>query len=154
MNLDYRKPSYRMFCAAVAAALSLPFAACGEKPPAATATAKIESAADVTAREAKQATAAAEKKKAEEAARKADVAKKAAEDKAAADTAQAAKVKAALVATPGLKNLALDVRSSGAEVALFGTVDSKAQRRKAEKVAAQVPGVKSVKNELKIVKGS
>ena len=141
MNLDYRKPSYRAFCAAAAAALGLSLAACGEKPPADTASAKIESAADVAARQAKQAAAAAEKKKA-------------ADEKTAVDAALADKVKAALVATPGLKNLAMDVRSSDGEVTLFGTVDNNAQRRKADKVAAGVPGVKSVKNELQIVKGS
>ena len=154
MNLDYRKPSYRAFCAAAAAALGLSLAACGEKPPADTASAKIESAADVAARQAKQAAAAAEKKKAEEEKRKADAAKKAADEKTAVDAALADKVKAALVATPGLKNLAMDVRSSDGEVTLFGTVDNNAQRRKADKVAAGVPGVKSVKNELQIVKGS
>ncbi len=150
MNLDYRKPSYRVFCAAVAAALALSLAACGDKPPAETATAKSESAADVAARQAKQAAAAA----AEEAKKKADAAKKAADEKTAADTAFADKVKAALVATPGLKNLAMDVRASDGEVTLFGTVDTNAQRRKAEKVTAGVPGVKSVKNELQIVRGS
>ena len=63
-------------------------------------------------------------------------------------------MKAALLATPGLKNLAMDVRSSGGAVTLFGTADNNAQRRQAEKVAAGVPGVKSVKDELKIVRGS
>jgi len=143
-----------MFRAALAGAFVLSLGACGEKPPAEAAAAKIESAADVAARQAKQAAVEAEKKKAEEEKRTADAARKAADDKAAAETAFAAKVKAALVATPGLKHLALDVRSSDGEVTLFGTVDSKAQLRKAEKVAAGVPGVKSVKNELKIVKGS
>ena len=147
MNLDCRKLGYRVFCAAAAAALALSLAACGEKPSPETATAKIEGAADVAARQATQAVAAAEKKKT-------DAANKAAGEKAAADTALAAKVKAALVATPGLKNLAMDVRASDGEVTLFGTADSNAQRRQAEKVAAGVPGVKSVKDELKIVRGS
>ena len=66
----------------------------------------------------------------------------------------AEKVKAAIVATPGLKGMAVDARSSGGEVTLFGTADSEAQRRQAQKVAAGVPGVKSVKDELKIVRGS
>ncbi|MFH1043531.1 MAG: BON domain-containing protein [Pseudomonadota bacterium] len=154
MKPDRNKRSCRVFCAALAAGLALSLAACGDKPPAESATAKIESAADMAARQAKQAAAAAEQKKAEEEKRKTDAAKKAADEKTAAASALADKVKAALVATPGLKNLALDVRSSGGEVTLFGTVDTKAQRSQAEKVAAGVRGVKSVKNELKIVKGS
>jgi osmotically-inducible protein OsmY len=154
MNLDYGKLSYRVFCAAAAAALALSLAACGEKPPAGTASAKIDSAADVAARQAKQAAAAAEKKKAEEEKRKADAANKAAAEKTAADPALADKVKAALVAAPGLKDLAMDVHSSDGAATLYGTVDTNAQRRKAEKVAAGVPGVKSVKDELQIVKGS
>lgn len=150
MNFDDRKPAYREFCAAAAAALALTLAACGEKPPAETATAKIESAADVAARQAKQAAAAA----AEVEKQKADAVKKAADEKTAADSALADKVKAALVATPGLKDLAMDARASDGAVTLFGTVDSKAQGRKAAKVAAGVAGVKSVKDELQIVKGS
>jgi len=160
MKLDNSKPAYRLFCAAATAALALSLAACGDKPPAETATAKIESAADVAARQAQQAAAAekqkaaAETQKAEEERQKADAAKKAADEKKAADTALAEKVKAAIVATPGLKNMAMDARSSDGEVTLFGTADSEAQRRQAQKVAAGVPGVKSVKDELKIVRGS
>lgn len=154
MKLDIRKPGYRLFCAAAAAALALSLAACGDKPPAETATAKIDSAADVAARQAQQAAAAAEKQKAEEAQQKSDAAKKAADEKKAADTALAEKVKAAIVATPGLKSMAMDVRSSDGEVTLFGTADSEAQRRQAQKVAAGVEGVISVKDELKIVRGS
>ena len=154
MKLDTRKPGYRLFCAAATAALALSLAACGDKPPAETATAKIESAADVAARQAQQAAAAAEKKKAEAEKQKADPAKQAADAKAAADSALAARVKAAIVATPGLKNLAMDVRSSGGAVTLFGTADTDAQRRQAEQAAAAVPGVSSVKNELLLVRGS
>ena len=150
MNRDYRRPSYRVFC--IAAVLALSLAACGDKPPAATA--KIESAADVAARQAKQAAAAAAQKQAEEQKAQADAAKKAADEKAAADSALAAKVKSALAATPGLKKLGLDVHASDGEVTLFGTADTNAQRHKAEKVAAAVPGVTSVKDALQIVRGS
>ena len=150
MNRDYRKASYRVFC--VAAALALSLAACGDKPPAPTA--KIEGAADAAARQAKQAAAAAEQKKAEEQKAQADAAKKAADEKAAADSALAGKVKSALAATPGLKKLGLDVHASDGEVTLFGTADTNAQRHKAEKVAAAVPGVTAVKDALQIVRGS
>jgi hyperosmotically inducible periplasmic protein len=151
MNPDSTKPPYLVFCAAVALALSL--GACGDKPPAETATAKIDSAADVAARQAQQAAAAA-KQKAEEEKQKASAAAKAGADQEAADKALAARVKAAIVATPGLKNMAMDVRSSGGAVTLYGTADSDAQRRQAEKAAAGVPGVSSVKNELLLVRGS
>ena len=156
MNRDYRKPGYRVFCAGVAAALALSLAACGEKqkPVAGTATAKVESAADAAARQAKQAAAAAEQKKAEEQKAQAEAATKAADEKAAADSALAGKVKSALAATPGLKNLGVDVSASDGDVTLFGTADNDAQRHKAEKVAAGVPGVKSVKDALQIVQGS
>lgn len=154
MNMDYRKASHRAFCAAATAVLVLSLAACGEKPPAAAASAKIESAAEVAARQAKQAASAAEQKQAAEQKMQADAAKQAADEKAAADSALADKVKAAIVATPGLKHMAMDVRSSDGGVTLYGTADTKSQRLKAEKVAAGVPGVKSVKDELLIVKGS
>lgn len=154
MNQDHRNPACRAFCAALAAALVLSLAACGEKPPADTATAKIESATEVAARQAKAAAAAAEKQKAEAQKAQAEAAKKAADEKTAADKALAEKVKAALVATPGLKDLGFDVRSANGDVTLFGTADTQAQRRKAEKVAAGVPGVHSVTDELQIVRGS
>lgn len=143
MNLKFARPNCRLPCVVLAAALSL--AACGEKPPAETVIAKMETAAEIAARQAKQA--AAEQKKAEEAKPKTD-------PKAAADGALAAKVKAAILAAPGLKNMAMDVRAADGNVGLFGTADNDAQRRQAEKVAAGVAGVKSVKNELHIVRGS
>ena len=114
--------------------------------------AKIEGA-DAAALQAKQAAAAAQKK-AEEQKTQADAAKKAADEKAAADNALADKVKSALAATPGLKKLGLDVHASDGEVTLFGTADNDAQRHKAEKVAAGVPGVTSVKDALQLVRGS
>ena len=72
----------------------------------------------------------------------------------AADTAQVEAVKAALAADSRLKSFAIDVRAAGGSVELFGTVDSKSSQQKAEKIAANVPGVKSVKNHLVLVTGS
>jgi osmotically-inducible protein OsmY len=156
MKPECGKQSHRLLCAGVAAVLALSLAACGQKqtPAAAPATAKIESAAAAAARQAKQAAAAAEQKKAEEQKAQAEAAKKAADEKAAADSALAGKVKSTLAATPGLKGLGLDVTASDGDVTLFGTTDNAAQRRKAQKVAAKVPGVKSVKSALQIVRGS
>ena len=148
------KERTRLHFVAAAAALVVSLVACGDKPPPETATAKIESAADVAARQEKQVAAEAEKKKAEETRQKADAAKMAADAKAAADQSLAAKVKDAIHAQPKLKMMAMDVRVSDGEVTLYGTADSEALRAQAQKIAAGVPGVKSVKNELKIVRGS
>ncbi|HTQ72988.1 MAG TPA: BON domain-containing protein [Burkholderiales bacterium] len=66
----------------------------------------------------------------------------------------AGKVKSALGADPALKTLAIDAAASDGVVTLYGTADNKRNRDKAARVAAGVPGVKSVKNELVIVAGS
>ena len=73
---------------------------------------------------------------------------------AAADAALAAAVKAALAADSRLKSFAIDVRAANGSVELFGTVDSKSSREKAEKIVAAVDGVKGVKNHLVLVSGS
>jgi len=156
MNSQNRKGGRRASCAGIAAALALSLAACGDKTEseAKNATAKIENAAEAAVQKAKQAAAAAAQRKVAEDRRRAEAASKAAEEAAAADRELAGKVKAALLATPDLKDLGIDVRSSNGDVTLFGAADSNLQRRKAERVAAGVPGVRSVKDELKIVKGS
>ena len=73
---------------------------------------------------------------------------------AAADAAQAAKVNAAIATDSRLKSFAIDVRAANGAIELFGTVDSKSSREKAEKIAAGVDGVKSVRNHLVLVSGS
>jgi len=50
--------------------------------------------------------------------------------------------------------LAIDAGVSDGVVTLYGTADNKKNRDKAARVAAGVPGVKSVKNEMVIVAGS
>lgn len=72
----------------------------------------------------------------------------------AANSALAAAVKAALASDARLKSFAFDVRAANGEVGLYGTVDTKASRQKAEKIAAGVDGVKSVTNHLVLVSGS
>jgi len=66
----------------------------------------------------------------------------------------AGKVKSAFGADPALKLLAIDAGASDGVVTLYGTADNKNNRDRAARVAAGVPGVKSVKNELVIVAGS
>ena len=66
----------------------------------------------------------------------------------------AGKVKAALGADPALKMLAIDAGATDGVVTLYGTANNKRNRDKAAKVAAGVPGVKSVTNNLVIVAGS
>lgn len=73
---------------------------------------------------------------------------------AAADTALAAAVKAAFAADTRLKSFAIDIRAANGTVELFGTVDAKSSQTKAEKIAASMDGVKSVKNHLVLVSGS
>jgi hyperosmotically inducible periplasmic protein len=64
------------------------------------------------------------------------------------DAALAARVKAALVADPGLKVLPMSVATYRGVVQLSGYVDSEAQIQKALAVARGVSGVQSVSNEL------
>ncbi len=64
------------------------------------------------------------------------------------------KIKAALGADPALKVLAIDAAVADGAVTLYGTANNRALRERAAKVVADVPGVKSVKNELVIVAGS
>jgi osmotically-inducible protein OsmY len=70
------------------------------------------------------------------------------------DTVLADKVKSVLGADPALRASTVDVGASGGVVTLFGTADTPAHRDKAAKLAANVPGVKSVKNQMVIVAGS
>ena len=67
----------------------------------------------------------------------------------------AARVKQALEA-PGSKlpSGAIDVTAADGKVSLWGAVASAGERRRAAQLAGKVEGVKSVDNQLKIVKGS
>ena len=64
------------------------------------------------------------------------------------DAAITAKVKAAIVAEPGLKSLQISVETYKDVVELSGFVDSSQVKTHAGDVAASVNGVKSVHNEL------
>lgn len=67
----------------------------------------------------------------------------------------ATRVKQALEA-PGSKlpSGAIDVTANDGKVSLWGAVGSDAQRRHAVQIARKVDGVKSVDNQLKVVRGS
>lgn len=96
----------------------------------------------------------------DQAAQSADQAKEATGDATAEagktldDAAVTAKVKSALVAEPGLKSLTINVDTTAGIVTLRGTADSPESRVKAEQLAMNVEGVRSVTNEIVVVKGS
>lgn len=66
------------------------------------------------------------------------------------DAAITTKVKAAILAEPGLKTLQIGVETYKDVVQLSGFVDSAQAKTRAGQVAAGVPGVKSVRNDLVI----
>jgi hyperosmotically inducible periplasmic protein len=66
------------------------------------------------------------------------------------DTALTAKVKAALLAEPGLKSMQIGVDTKNASVTLSGSVDSTASRDRAKEVASTVAGVATVVDQLTI----
>jgi hyperosmotically inducible protein len=73
--------------------------------------------------------------------------------KALDDAAVTAKVKSALVAEPNLKSTTINVDTTAGVVTLKGTADSQDTRQKAEQIATTVEGVRSVRNELVVVRG-
>jgi hyperosmotically inducible periplasmic protein len=66
------------------------------------------------------------------------------------DSALTAKVKAALIAEPGLKSLEISVDTKNAAVTLTGAVDSTASRDRAKEVASSVAGVTTVIDQLTV----
>lgn len=66
------------------------------------------------------------------------------------DTAVTGRVKAALLADPGIKSLDIGVLTHQGEVQLTGFVNTQAQIDQAKKLAAAAEGASSVKNELLI----
>lgn len=74
-------------------------------------------------------------------------------DKTAAvadDAAITAKVKAAILAEPGLKSLQINVDTSGATVTLSGSVDNADLRERAKQIASATTGVKGVVDQLTV----
>jgi osmotically-inducible protein OsmY len=66
------------------------------------------------------------------------------------DAAITARVKAALLADPGLKSLAVSVETYRGVVQLSGFVNAEVQIEKAVAVTRSVSGVQSVKNDLHV----
>ena len=66
------------------------------------------------------------------------------------DTMITAKVKAALLAEPGLKSTQIDVATKDATVTLSGTVDSGAMRDRARQIALAIDGVKDVVDNMNL----
>jgi len=69
------------------------------------------------------------------------------------DTEITAKVKAEILAEPGLKSLQISVDTTRGVVTLSGAVDSMSSIDKARLVAAAVKGVKEVDNKLVVTPG-
>ena len=72
----------------------------------------------------------------------------------AVDAELSSKVKVALTSAPEIKTGALEVASSNGVVTLYGTVDAPVEKDRAAMLAMEVDGVRSVVNNLVVVKGS
>jgi hypothetical protein len=66
----------------------------------------------------------------------------------------AARVKRALEGEAKIQAAAIDVTAADGKVTLWGTAANAAERKRAESVASKVAGVRSVDNQIKVVKGS
>src|SRR5437868_9456376 len=69
---------------------------------------------------------------------------------AADDAAITAKVKAAILAEPGLKSLQINVDTSAATVTLSGSVDNADLKERAKQIASNTSGVKGVVDQLAV----
>lgn len=151
MNLDSRK-TLRLLQLASASALALSLAACDQNTSAEKVGRDVGRAADKAGQQIGQAAETAERKLDQTAAAAGE--KLAEAGKAVDDAALTAKVKSALIAEPGLKALAIDVDTSGGVITLNGTVNNDEHRNKAVQLAQSVQGVKSVRDNLVVSKGS
>lgn len=138
MSYRYCKPGFRTFVAVTTAISCLGMAGCGKVSAPEEPVKIAASPAPVSASPAKSQKAAPSR----------------IDPAAATDAAIAAAVKSALAADSRVKAFGIDVRAANGTFELFGTVDSKRNRETAEKIAAGVAGVKSVKNHLVVVSGS
>jgi hypothetical protein len=73
--------------------------------------------------------------------------------KAVDDATLTNRVKSAITADSKLKSLTINVDTMAGVVTLKGTADSQENRQKAEQIASAVDGVRTVKNELVVISG-
>lgn len=145
MKTNARFPLNRLLTVACAGALALGLAACDQKPKADESQAfekLVQSASrdrDAATRDSAQ----------PDPTKKSDSAQS-----PGTDSVLEARVKAALSSEPGLRALTVDVKSADGIVTLYGTADSPANSHQAALVAMNVDGVRSVKNEMVVVRGS
>ena len=66
------------------------------------------------------------------------------------DSALTAKVKAALLAEPGLRSAQISVDTKNAAVTLSGSVDSATSKDRAKEIASSVAGVTTVVDQLSV----
>ena len=144
MNPRQKQHLHPALLAAIAGALALGLAACGDKPPAQPAVKPVEPASIAAVPQTPPPAVVVEQK----AEKSAEIAK------ANENAALVAKVRSALADDPVLKRLAIDAVASDGVVTLLGTADTPAHRNKAAQIASAVAGVKSVKNNLVILSGS
>ena len=140
MNIDANRTRRALYIAA-ASAFSLSLAACDQNTSAEKVGRNIDRAADKAEKKVDQASDAAGKKLSEA-------------GKSMEDAALTAKVKSALIAEPGLKALSINVDTADGVITLNGTANSPENRDKAVQVAQNVPGVKSVRDNLVVSKGT
>lgn len=150
--MDARTPRNMLLAGAIAGALSL--AACGDaRNDNAPRTSRTDTptSSSATAADRMTADASAAAKRAENAAERAANRVEKAGDKvagAASDAATTAKVKARLMAEPGIDSLQIDVDTSNGRVTLSGEVDTPAHRARAKELAGSVEGVTGVVDRL------
>ena len=148
--MDLRTPRNTLLVGAIAAALSL--AGCGDaRNDSPTKTSRADtpatSSATPTDRMTADASAAAN--------RAANKVEKAGETVAAKadDAATTAKVKARLMAEPGIDSLQIDVDTSAGRVTLTGEVDTPQNKARAKELASSIEGVTGVVDRLSMKRG-
>jgi hypothetical protein len=146
MNVNESKELKRAVLAAVAAALTLGLAACGERPSNDRFGQNLERGNNVTpppGRTADTAPGTDNNKNP----RTADA------SKAVDDATLTNRVKSAINSDSNLKSLTINVDTMAGVVTLKGTADTRENSQKAEQIASSVEGVRTVKNELVVTSG-
>lgn len=141
MNLNENRQRSRAVLTAIAAALALGLAACGEKPSSDKFGKNLERGNTVTP----------PPNRAADAAPRPDTGmsgKTANAGKGIDDATLTTRVKSALESDSNLKTLTINVDTMSGVVTLKGTADTPENRQKAELIASSVEGVRTVKNEL------